>query len=61
MLQFKDLIEVPECNWKSASAKTRTQMRVMMLIRANRNHLEHLNLLEIFGTIWDHLGPLQTI
>ena len=35
-------------------------MRVMMLIRAKWNHLEHLNLFGPFENIWDHLGLFKT-
>ena len=29
--------------------------------RANWDHLENLNLLELFENIWDNLGPFETI
>ena len=39
-------------------SKTRTQMRVMMLIR---NHVETFRKLKAFGTILNHSKPFQTI
>ena len=55
---FWDLVK----HWKSDKnaeiVLTRTQMRVMMLIR---NHLELFRKLKAFGTSWNRLKPFGTI